>query len=720
MTKTMTAMFALCSMVMLVTGIYGTNPAHADGGPLTPRLVQTKPVNAEIGAYQSRTAIDVKFVQGASCRRLAGGSIVTLGNDDLTGLQAVLAAYPIKAIARLFSQPEVDIEAEKAVIEAATGREMPDLNLWYRFTVAEGTDAAALIDALNALPEVEIAYASPLPAPPPSQGGVTGRAGGSPAALQAATPSFVDRQGYLNAAPSGIDAKYAWTQRGGTGLNVTIVDSEYNFNGGHEDLKETTVVGGVLWDYFGDNHGTAVLGEMVGINNDYGVTGIAYDAAPKFSSPCLNADCSDFSPAEGINNARLATVAGDVILIEQQTGVCGLTAYGPVEWYQATFDAISVAIASGRIVVEAAGNGSVDLDQAGCNGLFKRHIRDSGAIIVGAGAPPGYTQKDRSRLYFSSYGSRVDVQGWGEMVVTTGYGSLYEGDGKNQWYANDFSGTSSASPVVAGAAALLSSIARERGVVQTPAWIRSTLVATGSPQQSAPGYPATMKIGPRPNLKAAIGRLPAAALTVSPRALEFGKVKKDVPSGPRTVTLKNTGSAGTSLAIEGVTVSGPNAAEFTADATKCGKPLARGESCTVSVTLTASSYGSKTASLDIASNDPDKASPVSVKLEGDAGAPKMVVTPVSFQFGAVQAGRSTLRKVTVRNAGLSDLVIDSITLTGDEAFTESNACGTIGHNDSCTITVTFAPEDTGQKSAGLDIVPAYGDPVKVGLRGKGR
>ena len=48
---------------------------------------------------------------------------------------------------------------------------------------------------------------------------------------------------------------------------------------------------------------------------------------------------------------------------------------------------------------------------------------------------------------------RVDLQGWGERVCSTGYGD-YElvGGDSNQAYTADFAGTSSASPLVAGAA----------------------------------------------------------------------------------------------------------------------------------------------------------------------------------------------------------------------------------------------------------------------------
>jgi hypothetical protein len=187
--------------------------------------------------------------------------------------------------------------------------------------------------------------------------------------------------------------------------------------------------------------------------------------------------------------------------------VCSLSNYGPLEWYQDVYDAIKTSTADGRIVVEAAGNGGVNLDRTSCQNKFNRSTRDSGAILVGAGATPTSSQADRSRLDFSSYGSRVDLQGWGKNIVTTGYGDLYTGSGKNQWYTSSFGGTSGASPIVTGAGAILSSIAQQKGMLKTPAWIRSTLVSTGSPQQAAPGFPISQHIGPRPDLKKAIAKL---------------------------------------------------------------------------------------------------------------------------------------------------------------------------------------------------------------------
>ena len=707
-------------IILLATAI--ASPSALADHRLTPRSPHEKASRTTITAGQSRDAAHVKFVQGSSVRLTNGRP--TAGGKSLPGLDAVFRAFPVQNMAHLFSQPVADIEAQKSALERATGEEMPDLNLWYRVKVTPGTDMGAFIDALNALPEVEVAYPAPLPAPPPSSGAATGQSL-LPTPVGPPTPSFVSSQGYLKAAPSGIDAEYAWTRAGGKGANVTIVDVEYGFNATHEDLKSVTLVGGQYWNYYGNDHGTAVLGELIGVNNSYGVTGIAYDAAVKFSSPCMDSECSTYNPADAVNTARANTTAGDVILLEQQNYVCGHsgqddTGFGPIEWYPDVFDSIKTATSAGRIVVEAAGNGSVNLDEKACNNQFNRALRDSGAIIVGAGAPPDYTQKDRSRLDFSSYGSRLDLQGWGRKVVTTGYGDLYQGTGPNQWYTDTFAGTSSASPIVAGAAALLSSMARHYGVTLTPSWVRSTLVATGSPQQASPGYPASQKIGPRPNLKAAITRLPAPAISISPVALNFGPVKKGVTSASRTITIRNTGYPHTQLAVEKITLTGVDSQDFAYDAANCTKPLAQGKSCTISVAATPSSYGLRAALVTVFSNDPKRTTGVTVSLAAHAVPPKMTVSPLSLNFGTVTRNKAVSRKITVGNAGLSDMAITSVTLSGSATFTQTNNCGALAQNKTCTVTVTFTPVSAGAQNGSVNIVPDYGRSAKVSLVGRGR
>ncbi len=203
--------------------------------------------------------------------------------------------------------------------------------------------------------------------------------------------------------------------------------------------------------------------------------------------------------------------AGDVILIEQQWDLPG-RGLVPIEWWtcttttqsaNATYLNIQWAIATKRMhVVEPAGNGNVDLNTLTWAG-------DSGAIIVGAGgayAGGTWAEGNLQRLSFSSYGTRVDLQGWGENVVTTGYSDLYSAEGKDYWYTSVFDGTSSASPIVAAAVANCESCWRTNLCSRFSldnVHIRNVLKATGTPQITPPAG----NIGPRPNLPAAFARL---------------------------------------------------------------------------------------------------------------------------------------------------------------------------------------------------------------------
>ena len=111
--------------------------------------------------------LQVKFADGSGVR-LRDGRLVSLTGRDLTALNGVLARYPGTVIERLFSRSEEDLAAEKASIEASSGRVQPDLNLYYRLTLAAGADPAAAIADLSRLPVVERAYADPGPAPAPA------------------------------------------------------------------------------------------------------------------------------------------------------------------------------------------------------------------------------------------------------------------------------------------------------------------------------------------------------------------------------------------------------------------------------------------------------------------------------------------------------------------------------------------------------------------------
>ena len=335
------------------------------------------------------------------------------------------------------------------------------------------------------------------------------------------TPDFTSRQGYLDVAPGGVDARWAWTQPGGRGDGVRIVDCEWGWRFTHEDLTQNQ--GGVIAgtadataDSAATNHGTAVLGEISGDVNGIGITGISPNAV-------ISASAFSVASSTAIRSAADRLGQGDIILLEIHRGgpnyPGGDTQFGfiAIEWWPDDYLAIRYAVTKGIVVVEAAGNGSQNLDDAvydqAQSGFpswwrnpFRRTTLDSGAVLVGAGAPPsGNSGPDRSRLDFSNYGACVDAQGWGREVTSTGYGNLQGGSNVDLWYTNSFSGTSSASPIVVGAVASTQGALRANGRPPlSPARARELLRSTGSGQQDAPGRPASQRIGNRPNLRALI------------------------------------------------------------------------------------------------------------------------------------------------------------------------------------------------------------------------
>lgn len=313
------------------------------------------------------------------------------------------------------------------------------------------------------------------------------------------TPSFEDYQGYLAPAPHGIDAAAAW-RLGHRGAGVWFADIEGGWNAAHEDLPGDRIrhVGGVpIDDPSWRAHGTAVLGEVVGADNGKGVVGIAPDVERVFTS-----SIGGTTVAAAIDRAASQLRPGDVLLIELQGGG-PRGRYLPIEYWDDNFDVIQAATRRGVIVIEAAGNGGENLDHKAYERKFDRAKRDSGAIMIGAGGPARDGYDNRVRLDFSNYGGRVDVQGWGRKVATLDYGDLQRCAGVDRLYTDEFSGTSSASPIVAGAAVLLEGIARERGAVVPPAALRDLLRATGTPQAGG----TAQAIGPLPDLARAIDAL---------------------------------------------------------------------------------------------------------------------------------------------------------------------------------------------------------------------
>jgi hypothetical protein len=463
-----------------------------------------------------------------------GTEVASMSGTTVSSLNSLLKSSGATLTPIFGSEDRVAMMTATRSTEATMADEAPpeslaNLSSFYRVEANE-EQLDKLADKLLSLDMVDAAFIKPAPEPP-----VLFQEAVEPPSLQEAppvSPSFTTRQTYLDVAPGGIDARFAWTRPGGKGQGVRIIDIEGAWRFTHEDLTQNQggVIGGTQSADIGwRNHGTAVAGVFSGDENSIGITGIC----PLANLRAISIFGTGQGSAKAITDAANALSPGDIILIELHAPgprfnfqtVNGQQGYIAMEFWPDNFAAIVFATSvRGVIVVEAAGNGSENFDDplyntrpsgfpATWRNPFNLSNPQSGAIIVGAGAPPPGTHgrnhgADRSRLDFSNFGARVDVQGWGREVTSTGYGDLQGGSNENFWYTDVFSGTSSASPVIVGTVGCMQGGLRGASKpLLTPATARNILRSTGSPQQNEPGRPATQRIGNRPNLKQAFQQL---------------------------------------------------------------------------------------------------------------------------------------------------------------------------------------------------------------------
>jgi subtilisin family serine protease len=492
---------AICLLAILV--LLGAPGAWAQQGDQRP--AGRKLDLQQLRALPSSNHVVVKFRDGEKIRR-SGDRLTGMRSGQADDLNQVLreAGVSEAAVKPLHAAPPEELERDTEAAQRSSGKQLADLSLYFVIELPPGANAAEVANALNALPFVEYAQPALRPAPPPIYD-VPQRAAPLPEGARAISPDLSSTQAYKAKAPRGIGPIPSIP--GADGAGMSYVDVEYDWAFAHEDLTlpaERELETLTPDPFGGPDHGTAVLGILSGVPNTFGVTGIVPAARP-FVARASTVELG-YQPARAIGLAASVLQPGDVIIIEQQNWVCGTENYGPLEYYQDVFDAIAYASARGIIVVAAAGNGSVNLDDPNCFGLFDRNLRDSQAIIVGAGSAGG-----RARLDFSSFGSRVDVQGWGENVTTAGYGDAFNPDNDvRRYYTRYFNGTSSATPIVAATVLAIQGVRKACGLPPLkPLEMRNLLVKTGTPQSE----PVTTHIGPLPSLSAALrASVPAACL----------------------------------------------------------------------------------------------------------------------------------------------------------------------------------------------------------------
>lgn len=375
----------------------------------------------------------------------------------------------------------------------------PDFFEYFEIAGPRNVDYCRIAAILNRYPEVRYAYVERLaPAPQdqqfrwPAPGAANGWIGGiDVAAARGAQP------------PDGGGAPP------NTGTAVRFADIEEGWYLQHGELPGTPQLSLPTGEYNNPNeagHGAAVLGILCAREDGAGAEGIVPGAEGFAVSSVDQYGAADLQAA--IQRAATHLRPGDVLLIEAQiyesaTSGCRV----PVEAVgDASFWAIATLVANDIVVVEAGGNGDewtgepIDFDAyadpVSGDPVLTRAFRDSGAILVsGADMPAPPTFPTMARSYSAPYGDRIDCFAWGNGVYTCWDGAAA--------YVADFSGTSAATAIVAGAAILLQDVAKNtRSTTLTPARIRELF-------RDAANTPCgTEAIGRMPNLAALIPLLP--------------------------------------------------------------------------------------------------------------------------------------------------------------------------------------------------------------------
>jgi len=176
-------------------------------------------------------------------------------------------------------------------------------------------------------------------------------------------------------------------------------------------------------------------------------------------------------------------------------------------------------------------------------------------------------------------------------------------------------------------------------------------------------------------------------LSVSPAtSLAFGDVRVNDSAAPATktlpITLTNTGDA--DLVLSAITLDGPNSSDYRITPPQ-SLTVTAGQSATVMVDFNPSDSGPRTATVTVASNDPNDATH-GVALTGNGTTAIIGVT--GADFGNVNAGGSANATVVVSNTATTSpapLTVTSATISGT-AFVFGTGLGCNG-GTSCT----FAP-----------------------------
>ena len=203
-------------------------------------------------------------------------------------------------------------------------------------------------------------------------------------------------------------------------------------------------------------------------------------------------------------------------------------------------------------------------------------------------------------------------------------------------------------------------------------------------------------------------------VSISPSALTYVSRAVGVPSLSKPVTLRNVQTR--PLAITNISTSG----DFS-QTNNCGTSVATGAACTINVTFTPTSSGTRTGTLTVTDDAP--LHPSTVALSGIGTFVKLSGTTLPFGSSVPTGQTSVVKKLPAKNVGPNVVNFTNITLTGANAadFSQTNTCApSLAPVASCTFSVTFTPSAPGARSATMTLIDDdAGSPQTVALSGTG-
>ena len=331
-----------------------------------------------------------------------------------------------------------------------------------------------------------------------------------------------------------IGAPTAWNTTQGSGVTIAILDSGVDAT--HPDLQANLVAGYNTYDGNTDTsdvcgHGTAVAGTAAArSDNGQGVAGVAGQAK---IMPMRIA----YNDASNGCYAYYSTIASGLTWAADHGARIANISYSGVAGSAAIQSAANYMKSKGGLVFVAAGNAGINENIAPTTSM----------IAVSA------TDSTDTKTSWSSYGSYVALAAPGAGIWTTSKGGIYQA----------WNGTSFASPVAAGVAALVMAARPDLTAAQVESLLESTARDLGGAgRDTLYGYG---RVNAAAAVQAALN-MPLAPDTQAPAVAITAPLGSSSVSGAAVVSVNasdNVGVARVDLQVNGTVVASTTAAPYT-------------------------------------------------------------------------------------------------------------------------------------------------------------